>query len=208
MKNTDKAIHVRFFEDGGPHVAKSTLSSKTYTYKSSQDIQEGDTVIVRTYDPKNGPLRFAKVSETGPVTSNTAAGGYPLKRVLQVLDVKAVEAEELAEANYEAVSKMLKRAAAERTQQDLFREVAHTLSDEDRALAAEVLGINSLDFARPTTTQVVESTWKFTVLPSASIPAHRHHASVNVHATSYETAVIAAEGTLCVDRKHLTAQQL
>lgn len=151
MSNTDKNIAVRFYDEGGPGASQARLSGKIYSFKSSQDIKVDDVVIVRTYDPKNGPLRFAKVQAVGgPILGST---GYEIKRVIQVLDTAAADAEEQREKDLEAVQKMLKQALAARSQLELFREVGHTLSETDRALAAQVLGINPEEL-KPQATEI------------------------------------------------------
>lgn len=139
-----RIINVRFCEDAGPENGPhQRYSRKTYSYKSELPIKVDDIVVVRTYG-HCGPLRLAKVVGVGDDNLNTH--GYPPRHVIQVVDMAAAAAEELREKEQAQAREILKRAQAERSQQDLFREVAHVLSDADRELVARTLGVNPAQF--------------------------------------------------------------
>lgn len=190
----DKVIGVKFLTDqGDPMGSKQTLSSKTYSYVSSQELVDGDIVIVRTYDDRTGPLRFAKVVNPDQGAFNS---GYPLRRIIQKLDFTAVEAEEKRIQQIKDVEALLKRKAAEKTQAQLFAEVAVNMTPDERALTAQVLGV-----ADPLATQAQSSrVWIFT----RQIDGEER----KVTAKDYDTAVIAAEHALGVSRAGLTAREL
>lgn len=190
----DKVIGVKFLTDqGDPMGSKQTLSSKTYSYVSSQELVDGDIVIVRTYDDRTGPLRFAKVVNPDQGAFNS---GYPLRRIIQKLDFTAVEAEEKRIQQIKDVEALLKRKAAEKTQAQLFVEVAVNMTPDERALTAQVLGV-----ADPLATQNSQQEWVFHDLHSIST-------SVTVHAADYYAALDLAAHALGVNKSRLTGRSV
>lgn len=190
----DKIIGVKFLTDqGDPLATRQTLSAKTYSYVSSQELVDGDIVIVRTYDDKNGPLRFAKVvnPDQGAERGNT----YPLRRVIQKLDFSAVEAEEQRIQQLKDVEALLKRKASEKSQAQLFIEVAASMAPAERALVAQVLGV-----ADPLATQPEGRSWTFNDL-------HNMLVEVTIHGADYDLALHTAAQQLGVDKSRLTGRR-
>lgn len=202
---SDQNIHVRFFDEGGPGVSRASLTSKVYTYKTSQEINVGDIVIVRVYSPKDGPLRFAKVESIGGSAYNTSD---QIKRIIQKLDTSAMEAEARAEELRAEALALLKRKQSERTQIDLFHEVEKNLTPAERVLLIEGLG---LELNAPTVTNVTETvdTRKARVFVHSVIdyrlPTDGHVQFVEVQAKSLEEAIRTVRSTGFYGEARLTA---
>ncbi len=191
----DKIVGVKFLVDQDPTGPRQTVSSKTYSYVSSLELADGDIVIVRTYDDKTGPLRFAKVVNPDQDAASGSAVNWPLRRIIQKLDFTAIEAEEKRIQQLKDVEALLKRKAAEKTQAQLFAEVAINMAPEERALVSQVLGV-----ADPVATQPSVEPWIFYDLHSVST-------SVTIHAVDYDNALELAAHALGVNKSRLTGRR-